>query len=218
MQHAGRDFRPLTMTTLVTGLLRASCPTRPNTLKACVDLCHSEEAANQTGSCLPSASQAHNGSSVNAVKSTYQKRKQAGGRSTPAAAKGSGPSRKSTSHDASTKKCPNCGRSAHTKNPCPAADRKCPACHWIGHFLSMCPSSGKKTVGVLKLQQTTLSRDSHTVHLDTQLLSAFHPTSIKWLPDTGSDIDAFGLKNQLSFLSDFPENLKADTDIVRAAN
>ena len=164
------------------------------------------------------AGQALNGSSVNAVKSTYQKRKQAGGRSTPASAKGSsGPSRKSTSPGASTKKCPNCGHSAHTKNPCPAADRKCSACHRTGHFLSMCPSSGKKTVGVLKLQRTTSSRDSHTVTLDTQLVSAFQPTSMQWLPDTGSDIDAIGL-NQLSFLGDFPENLKADTDIIHAAN
>ena len=208
---------------IVTGVLSDEArhkllATKDLTLKACVDLCRAEEAANQTGSCHPSAGQALNGSSVNAVKSTYQKHKQAGGRSTPAAAKGSsGPSRKSTSPDTSTKKCPNCGRSAHTRNPCPAANRKCSACHRTGHFLSMCPSSGKKTVGVLKLQRTTSSRDSHTVTLDTQLVSAFQPTSMQWLPDTGSDIDAIRL-NQLSFLGDFPENLKADTDIVRSAN
>ena len=210
---------------IVTGVLSDEArhkllATKDLTLKACVDLCRVEEVANQTGSCLPSASQAHNGSSVNAVKSTYQKREQAGGRSTPAAAKGSSGSRKSTSPVASTKKCPKCGRSAHTKNPCPAADRKCPACHRTGHFLStsMCPSSGKKTVGVLKLQRTTSPRVSHTITLDTQLVSAFHMMhKYAMAHGYGSDIDTIGL-NQLSSLGDFPENLKADTDTVHAGN
>ena len=73
---------------IVTGVLSDEArhkllATKDLTLKACVDLCRAEEAANHTGSCLLSASQALNGSSVNVVKSTYQKRKQAGGHSTP---------------------------------------------------------------------------------------------------------------------------------------
>ena len=64
---------------IVTGVLSDEArhkllATKDLTLKACVDLCRAEEAANQTGSCLPSAGQALNGSSVNAAAVTLSSR------------------------------------------------------------------------------------------------------------------------------------------------
>ena len=178
-----------------------------------MDLCRAEEAANQTGSCLPSAGQhtmelcercqvelpevQASWRALYTCRSQRQQQKHLTCRQ----------------HEEVPKLWP---FGTH-QEPMPSSGSQVPCLPSDRSFLSMYPSSGKKMVGVLKLQRTTSSRDSRTVTLDTQLVLAFQPTSMQWLPDTGSDIDAIGL-NQLSFLGDFPENLKADTDIVRAAN
>ena len=83
-------------------------------LQACVDLCRAEEAASQTTSRIPP--QVARGNAVNAVKSSYQKQK-----------KSSGSASKSSSGASSTGKrqpgqCSQCGRTAHTKRPCPAVN------------------------------------------------------------------------------------------------
>ena len=72
-------------------------------------------------------------------------------------------------------------------------------------------------MGQLKLQRAVSSRDNTTIAIPTQLVSELKPTSLRWLPDTGSDIDAIGLAH-LSLLGGFPENLPVDKDVVRTAN
>ena len=59
-----RNFRGV----LSEGARHKLLATKDVALKVCVDLCRAEEAADHTGCCLPGASQAHNGSFVNAVK------------------------------------------------------------------------------------------------------------------------------------------------------
>eukprot|EP00117_Sycon_ciliatum_P005280 scpid93830/ scgid9294/ len=83
------------------------------TLDAAITTCRSEEAARQTTDSLPTP-----GLSVNAARcSTYQKRKTQPARESGKSDKPSSPARK----------CPNCGRSTHTKSVCPAADKVCSA-------------------------------------------------------------------------------------------
>eukprot|EP00117_Sycon_ciliatum_P020010 scpid17310/ scgid17953/ len=187
--------------------------TKALTLTSCVDLCRSEEAASHTTSGIPG--QVPRGSAVNAMKSSYQKEKKSSSQAPKkpdAAAKASS----SSKPPGPVNKCHNCGRTAHTKSECPAAGRKCNGCQRMGHFLATCPAA-KKTVGQLKLQRAISSRDASTIVVDTQLVSASEPTSLRWLPDTGSDVDAIGLAH-LSTLGEFPENLPADRDVVCTAN
>ena len=72
-------------------------------------------------------------------------------------------------------------------------------------------------MGHLKLQRAVSSRDNTAIAIPTQLVSELKPTSLRWLPDTGSDIDAIGLAH-LSLLGGFPENLPVDKDVVCTAN
>ncbi|XP_065182546.1 uncharacterized protein K02A2.6-like [Sycon ciliatum] len=181
------------------------------TLATCVDLCRAEEAASQTSSRIPS--QATGDASVSAVRSSYKKQKGMASKQARAPAAKDSKSGSKPSPD----KCPNCGRTAHSKRPCPAADRKCNGCQRTGHFLSMCPSASKRTVGQLKLQRAASSREGATIAVNTQLVSADKPTSLRWLPDTGSDINAIGPAH-LELLGDFIENLPTDKDVVRTAD
>ena len=172
------------------------------TLEEAVRICRSEEAAKQTGEgiAIPLA--------VNAVKSAY-KRKKSRTASSPTKA----------GNTLST--CPNCGREAHTKAPCPAARMRCNGCKQVGHFQSMCPRTAKtaatsaKRVGQLRMHMTTTS--CSTVSIATRLATEDAPVSFQWVPDTGSDVDAVGV-SQLLQLGGFVENLDVDADDVRCAN
>ena len=171
------------------------------TLETAFKLCRAEEAAKQTEHGIaPSLVKA-------ARKSTYRQQKSG------SLQKKSEPSLKKSDATASStpktqSKCPNCGRSAHTKSPCPAADKKCNNCHRTGHFQAMCrqrtrsdqPSS---RVGQLKLNRTS-ALPSPTVQINTMLATENQPTPIAWVPDTGSDIDAIGIC-QLETLGGFVE-------------
>ena len=88
------------------------------TLGTTVKLCRAEEAARQTGQHIAPAT-----ASVNATRSTY-KRKQFTKPASTTIAQGKPNTKPSV-------KCNNCGRSAHTKSPCPAAGKKCNGCHGI---------------------------------------------------------------------------------------
>ena len=117
-------------------------------------------------------------------------------------------------------KCNNCGRSAHTKSPCPATGKKCNGCHGIGHFQGMCPKSRKPgtngTIGQLRLQQA--KRQPHRlVPVETTLNTETHATVPDCVPDSGSDVDAMGTR-QLKHIGGLVENICPVTDIVTSVN
>ena len=181
------------------------------TLAEAIRICRAEEGATATGNDIPSSGK------VNvARKSTYQRQKQPP------------PSKHSTKPPADSKpvhknllKCPKCGRTPHTKSPCPAEGRTCSGCQRTGHFRSLCrthPHSSKTgtTVGQLKLQRATVA-DQPRILVNTQLVTDSDNSPLTWVADTGSDIDAIGPQH-LAHLGGFPENLGPDHDEVRAAN
>eukprot|EP00117_Sycon_ciliatum_P026244 scpid18053/ scgid21591/ Retrovirus-related Pol polyprotein from transposon opus; Protease; Reverse transcriptase; Endonuclease len=82
---------------------------------------------------------------------------------------------------------------------------------------SMCPKCKKQTqIGMLKVRRAQES-GSDTVLLATKLCTEPQPVQLQWIPDTGSDIDAIGIR-QLSLLGGFVENLDSDFDDVRTAS
>ena len=119
-------------------------------------------------------------------------------------------------------RCKNCGWHVHTYSRCPAADKRCHKCQKFGHFHIMCdqqpaksqtqaPSTGR--VGHLRLNRARLS----TIAVDTKLEGKSDAVSLAWIPDTGSDVDAIGLK-QLRAIGGDKERLVEDEDDVRSAN
>ena len=174
------------------------------TLDAAIKLCRAEEAASDTSHNIPGQA-AH----VNAArKSTYQQQKRQSAASS---------FNKSSAAPKAPVKCPNCGRSPHTKSACPAIGKLCNGCKVAGHFQSMCPKRKKQTqIGMLKVRRTQES-GSDTVRLATKLCTEPQPVQLQWIPDTGSDIDAIGIR-QLSLLGGFVENLDSDFDDVRTAS
>jgi len=81
----------------------------------------------------------------------------------------------------------------------------------------MCPNkSTTKKVGQLRLQRAS-TRDGRTVDISTQLNTEPSGTPLRWVPDTGSDVDAIGVSH-LTTLGGFPENLDVDHDVVSTAN
>ena len=177
------------------------------TLANAVKICRAEEAATVTSIRIPATATA----TINAAKkSTYQ-------RSKTSTSTASTKSRNSTEPP----KCPNCGRTAHTKSPCPAEGQTCSACKGIGHFSAMCrkskrkPPNSDRKIAHLKLQRTSLN--PHTVRIDTQLDSEPTTVPLVWLPDTGSDVDAVGARH-LEQLGGFLENLQPVYNDVRTAD
>ncbi|XP_065182282.1 uncharacterized protein LOC135812991 [Sycon ciliatum] len=196
---------------LVTGILDTEArhkllATTDLTLEKVIKLCRAEEAASRTSSSIPGTS------SVNAARKTnYQRSKH-----------GNNPRQQQAS--ATPSQCPNCGRTPHaSKSQCPAHGKKCSGCKIIGHFQAVCRKSRKpadqssqRTLGRLQLRRAQCDA-SPTVPVDTQLCTEPDATSLEWIPDTGSDIDAIGV-DQLAHLGGFVENLATDHDNVHAAN
>ncbi|XP_065193134.1 uncharacterized protein LOC135824328 [Sycon ciliatum] len=173
-------------------------------LEATVNVCRAEEAATQTSHHIPTAGQ------VNAArKSSYQRAKLAS--QPPVEAK----------HTSARDKCRNCGRTAHTKSPCPAINKVCLNCNGTGHFRAMCRRPAKKPDKSSKIAHLRLNRasllDDATVSVATQLVTEPEPVALSWLPDTGSDVDAIGTQH-LDQLGGFVENLLDDIDDVRTAD
>ncbi|XP_065195262.1 uncharacterized protein K02A2.6-like [Sycon ciliatum] len=181
------------------------------TLANAAKICRAEEAAKQTGDgILPSAS-------INAARrSQYQRQKRFGDKPAPDATSKAAPQ----SAYSSPKKCPQCGRSTHTKSACPAAGKTCNGCKATGHFEKMCPKKSKQPrgskIGQLKLQQAS-SGQQGTVSVTTTLNTEETGAAINWIPDSGSDVDAIGLRH-LDLLGGFPENLAEDPDVVTGVN
>ena len=175
------------------------------TFEEAVKVCRAEEAATVTKSNIPAPGHGH----VNAAKkTTYQRQKSKP--SPPEKSSGSSP------------KCPNCGRSAHTKSPCPAQGKTCNGCKGVGHFQAMCrknPPKAKQETG--KLGQLKLCRTSKVansvIQISTLLATESDPVPLSWIPDTGSDIDAIGVQH-LTELGGFVENLAGDSEEVLTAN
>jgi len=177
------------------------------TLEDAVKLCRAEEAASMTNDDLPSFGQ------VNATRrqSAYRRQKSSGQR-TAHTSGGHDPPR-------TVAKCPDCGRTPHTKNPCPAIGQTCNNCHRQGHFQSMCPE-GRHTqplkVGQLKLRRASYT-GATTVDVLTRLNTVAEPVTLSWIPDTGSDVDAISTR-QLTLLGGFTENIDTDPDVVHTAS
>ena len=173
---------------------------RDLTLEKAVELCRTEEAAAMTGRQIQQPS-----SKVNAVRKTPYQKKKFSPQPAPQPPK---------------PKCPNCGLTAHTKSPCPATGKICNGCKSVGHFQSMCP--GKKTarksaqIGHIKLHRAS-SAAPDTVELSVQLATETSPSTLSWIPDTGSDVDAIGPQH-LTCIGGFTGNLDHDSDDVRAAD
>ena len=178
------------------------------TLDQAIQTCRAEEAASQTGDEIPGTS-----GNVHAARrqSTYRRQKAAtaADRQTPV---GESQPPKPT--------CPNCGRSAHTKKPCPALGRTCNKCQQKGHFQSVCSNAlatrSQPLIGRLQLQRTHLRRPE-LLPVSTQLTTEPTPVSLQWIPDTGSDVDAIGIR-QLKHLGGFLENIDVDEAVVFSAS
>ena len=185
------------------------------TLEKAAKICRAEEAAQQTGDSLPTTG------AVNAARrrSAYKRRQTA----TPKPSKetSSGPRSGASTPDKSKAKCPACGRS-HNKQPCPALTWKCGKCHQKGHFGHMCPNPPAQPKRTANLAHLSLSRASNSnssafISVDTQLEHVVAPCTLRWLPDTGSDVDAIGL-HHLSALGGNIADLTRDPDTVYTAD
>ena len=185
------------------------------TLEKAAKICRAEEAAQQTGDSLPTTG------AVNAARrqSAYKRRQTA----TPKPSKetSSGPRSEASTSDKSKAKCSACGRS-HNKQPCPALTWKCGKCHQKGHFGHMCPNPPAQPKRTANLAHLSLSRASNSnssafVSVDTQLEHVVAPRTLRWLPDTGSDVDAIGLCH-LSALGGNIVDLTRDPDTVYTAD
>lgn len=88
-----------------------------------------------------------------AQKSQYQRQKRSGEKLVAAAAQNT-----TTRHDTPLQqKCPQCGRSAHTKSACPATSKTCNGCKATGHLEKMCPKkSAQLTTRTSKIGQLKL--------------------------------------------------------------
>ena len=175
--------------------------TQDLTLHSAVKLCRAEEAASQTSSSMPMTG------TVNVARKTnYQRQKSHQPTQTPT--------------NTRQEKCPNCHRSKHTTSPCPAAKVVRNGCEVVGRFQSMCRRTGKVTktgkIGHLKLPLAQYL-NSATVGIGTKLCTEVQPTSMRWIHDTGSDIDDIGIC-QLANIGGFTENLDTDPDDVRTAS
>ena len=173
------------------------------TLEEAILICRAEEGATVTKGSMPVVGKV----SATRRKSSYQKMK-------------SGQQATTKQQTGTTQgKCQNCGRAPHTKSACPAAGKKCNGCQGIGHFQAVCRKTKKaesSKVGQLKLCRT--SKMGHpTIAVSTLLATEDQAVEIEWMPDTGSDVDAIGVRH-LERLGGFAENLDQDNDDVRTAN
>ena len=194
----------------------------PNlTLDKAVKTCRAEEAAQQTGDSLPSSGL------VNATRhqSSYKRRQASLSKSSsgpmPPPASGSRPaSSSSTPASRPNSKCSACGRTPHTKNPCPPLGWTCGRCHQKGHFASMCPQPPQCTasnVAHLSLSRASTAPSAGCISAATQLRHASTPCPLTWLPNTGSGVDTIGL-HHLSTLGEVPADLSQDADTVSTAD
>ena len=221
-QHTTDMMRDRVVCGILDDAVRHKLLAEPNlTLDKAAKICRAEEAAQQSGDSLPSSGQ------VNAARhqSSYKRRQASSSKSSsgpkPPPASGSHPaSSPSTPASRPNSKCSACGRTPHTKNPCPALGRTCGRCHQKGHFASMCPQTPQRTVSNvahLSLSRASAGPSAGCISVATQLRHASTPCPLTWLPDTGSNVNAIGLRH-LSALGGAPADLSQDVDTVYTAD
>ena len=124
----------------------------------------------------------------------------------------------------SSELCSQCGYKQHQElSHCPANGKQCILCGETGHFRRVCRNKHRTARGhngVLSLRLSSI-QGSDTVDLQTTLEcssdTAWEPTDIAWLPDTGSDVDAIG-PDTLYSLGGSVESLSPDYGVVRSAD
>ena len=100
------------------------------------------------------------------------------------------------------------------------AVRTCGRCHQKGHFASICPQPPQRTasnVAHFSLSRESAAHSAGCISVATQLRHASTPCPLTWLPGTGSDVDAIGLRH-LSALGGAPADLSQDVDTVYTAD
>ena len=191
------------------------------TLEAAVRICASEEAARVTQHDIETNAT----SKVQAVrKSRYQKAKHSTSRPQPLKADGRDLRDRPRENVSSTSKgsyeCRSCGYFHPREAKCPAEGKECRLCGGIGHFQKVC-SQYRHTIEPNRLSHLRVHRlasEENTVDILTELTST--PGSmrkIRWLPDTGSDIDAIGPAD-LERLGCCVNDLEPDNLVVTNAN
>ena len=137
--------------------------------------------------------------------------------------------------------CPFCGEDFHTRDQCPASRKRCLKCGKIGHFRSVCKrqlepktlaeldsvlaepveepdsvgTSSSGAVGHLYVHR--LSTKDRMVDVAVTLEGSVRAL-IKWLPDTGADVDAIPLAVFERLGSGFRNRLQENRLTVKVAN
>ena len=221
-QHTTDMMRDRVVCGILDDAVRHKLLALPNlTVDKAVKICRAEEAAQQTGDSLPSSGQV-----IAARHQPSYKRRQASSSNTssgpkPPPVSGSRPaSSSSTPASRPNSKCSACGRTPHTKNPCPALGRTCGRCHQKGHFASKCPQPPQRTesnVARLSLSHASTTPSAACISVATQLRHASTPCPLTWLPDIGSDVDAIGPRH-LPAVGGVPPESSQDGDTVYTAD
>ena len=120
-----------------------------------------------------------------------------------------------------TSPCYYCGDGSHPRSQCPARRQFCQQCGKQGHFAVVCrqkaPQSVQQaTLGHLYLHQTEKSGD----HLISILVTLHNDCQheIRWLPDSGADVDALSAQDFHRLGPDLQHHLAPDRRLVCAAN
>ena len=174
------------------------------TLDRVLQVCKAHESSTDTGHAL--SSQDPSAHLLAARQSSYKRQAHA-----------SRPQRTTTE----TSPCYYCGDGSHPRSQCPARRQFCQQCGKQGHFAVVCRQKARQsvqqaTLGHLYLHQTEKAGDHLisilvTLHDDCQL-------EIRWLPDSGADVDALSAQDFNRLGPDLQNHLAPNCQLVRAAN
>ena len=126
-----------------------------------------------------------------------------------------------TNPPAPSSQCDYCGDGVHPREQCKARKQICHNCNKRGHFASVCrqktkPQAQPTSITHLYLRQATQAFD-HLITVHTQT-NPDTQGNIRWLPDSGADVDAITVKDLATLDSDLHRNLAPDRRAVHAAN
>ena len=178
------------------------------TLEKAVCICRSEEAAKTTQRDMMSGPSM---GKLNAIRtSSYKKQRQS--------------NHQRSAESVTNAACSQCGYVQHRGTTCPAVGKLCSRCGKIGHFARVCPESSLaqspagrfSKIGTLKLHRMAASEQDMVV-IDVEPLEVGRRCTMKWLPDTGSDVDAMSATG-LSHLGMSIGDLEHDDSVVTNAN
>ena len=173
------------------------------TLDRVLQVCKAHESSTDTGHAL--SSQDPSAHLLAARQSSYKRQ-----------AHVSRPQRTTTE----TSPCYYCGDGSHPRSQCPARRQFCQQCGKQGHFAVVCrqkaPQSVQQaTLGHLYLHQTEKAGN----HLISILVTLHNDCQreIRWLPDSGADVDAFSAQDFNRLGLDLQNHLAPDRQLVRTA-